>query len=123
MKARGETTRYRVRLSVPRRGGWRAWGAASGDFEERLAAQDSPGVAGPQIETQTRRGADYVRVTIAAAVIAADVAEALTVAWGVFLQAADDDAHGWDMASATAEVRPERLLTGHRALAPQWISA
>jgi len=96
-----------VRLSVPRRGGWRAWGAVSDGFEQRLGAQDSPDVVDPHIETQTRRGADYVRVTVASAIAAPDVAEALAAAWDAFLQAAADDAQGWDMASATAEVRPE----------------
>jgi hypothetical protein len=48
-----------------------------------------------------------VRVTIAAAVDAADVAGALTVAWDAFGQAAGDDAAGWDMAAASAEIRPE----------------
>ena len=33
--------RYGVRLSVPRVGGTRAWGRAAGDFERRLAAQES----------------------------------------------------------------------------------
>lgn len=28
-----EQTQYQVRLSVPRVGGWRAWGAVSGEFE------------------------------------------------------------------------------------------
>ncbi len=46
-----------------------------------------------------------VRVVIAATAEAADVAEALDLAWWVFRRAAGDDA-GWDMAAATAEVRP-----------------
>jgi len=33
MIAPQDGTRYSVRLSVPRNGGWRAWGAVSGDFE------------------------------------------------------------------------------------------
>jgi hypothetical protein len=33
-----DTARYRVRLSVPRVGGMRAWGSAAGDFERRLVA-------------------------------------------------------------------------------------
>jgi len=45
-------------------------------------------------------------VVIAATVDAADVAEALDLAWRSFLTAAGDDAEGWDMAGATAEVRP-----------------
>ena len=38
-------TRFQVRLSVPRVGGWRAWGAVSEEFERRLAEQDSPVIA------------------------------------------------------------------------------
>jgi hypothetical protein len=45
-------------------------------------------------------------VVIVAAVDAADVAEALDLAWQSFRKAAGDDAAGWDTASATAEVRP-----------------
>jgi len=43
---------------------------------------------------------------------AADVARALTAAWRVFRWAAGDDAGGWDMAAAAAEVRPEAPLRG-----------
>ena len=97
---------YRVRITVPRLGSRRAWEATRGDFEQRLAALASPAVSGAEIESETRRGRDYVRVTFAAAVNAADVAEALTAAWDAFLQAAGDDAAGWDMAAASAEIRP-----------------
>jgi len=93
-------TRYRVRITVPRRGGWR-------DFEQRLATPESPAVISPELESETRRGRDYVRVTITAAVDAADVAEALTAVWDAFRQASGDDAVGWDMAAASAEIRPE----------------
>jgi hypothetical protein len=34
--------RYRVRLSVPRRGGWRAWGTVRADFERALADPADP---------------------------------------------------------------------------------
>jgi hypothetical protein len=105
---RQESTRYSVRLSVPRRG-WRGWGPVSGEFERRLAAQESPAVTAviaARIESETRRGRDYVRVTMAITVTAPDVAEALTAAWRAFREAAADDTAGWDMASATAEVRP-----------------
>ena len=61
----------------------------------------------PEIESETRRGRDYVRVTITAAAVAADVAAALTAVWDAFRQAAGDDAAGWDMAAASAEIRPE----------------
>jgi hypothetical protein len=102
-----DVARYRVRITVPRLGGWREWGDSRGDFEQRLADQQSPAVAAAEIESETRRGRDYVRVTITAAVDAADVAAALTVAWGAFRQAAGDDAAGWDMTAASAEIRPD----------------
>ena len=74
-------------------------------FERRLAERDSAAVAA-RVDFEGRRGRDYVRVVIAATVDAADVAEALDLAWRSFLTAAGDDAEGWDMAGATAEVRP-----------------
>ncbi len=100
-------TRYRVRITVPRLGGWREGGASRGDLGRRLATAESPAVVGAEIESEIRRGRDYVRVTITAAVDAADVAEALTAVWDAFRQAAGDDAAGWDMAAASAEIRPE----------------
>ncbi len=99
-------SRYSVRLSVSRRGGWRQWGPVSGGFEKRLAAQESPTVTGPRIESETRRGRDFVRVTIAVTVTAPNVAEALTAAWWAFRKAASDDSPGWDLAGAAAEIRP-----------------
>ena len=111
MTARQENTRYQVRLSVPRRGGVRAWGAVSGDFERRLAGQENPAVTGARIDSETRRGRDYIRVTIAATVIASDVAEALDAAWQAFREAAAGDLGGWDSAAAVAEVRPGEPLT------------
>src|SRR5260370_20125758 len=107
MIIRGDGTRYLVHLSVPRTGGVRAWGAVSGDFERRLAGQESAAVIAPHIESETRRGRDYVRVTVVITVSAPDVAQALTAAWRAFRKAAGDDAAGWDMASATAEIVPQ----------------
>jgi hypothetical protein len=97
---------YHVRLSIPRCGGWRAWLPVCARFEEDLARQESPPVISARIESEARRGKDFVRVTILVAVSAPDVAEALGVAWRVFRQAAAGDLAGWDMAGATAEVRP-----------------
>jgi hypothetical protein len=99
-----------VRISVPRRGDRREWEASRGDFEQRLGSLESPAVIGAEIESETRRGRDFVRVTVAAAVGAADVAEALTSAWDAVRRAAGDDAAGWDMAAAVAEIRPEAQL-------------
>jgi hypothetical protein len=98
--------RWTVRLSVTRRAGWQAWLPVSGDFERGLAAQQSADVAGPHIDAETRRGRDYVRVTVAMTVAAADVAEALSVAWLAFRLATSDDPGGWDLASAAAETNP-----------------
>jgi hypothetical protein len=98
---------YHVRLSVPRRGGWRAWLPVSGRFEQRLAEQ--PGsVIGASVESETRRGRDFIRVSVVITLAARDVAEALDGAWQVFCLAAGDDTAGWDMAGAVAEVRPAR---------------
>ena len=97
-------TRYQVRLTVPRVGGWRAWGAVSEEFEPRLAEQESPAIA-VHVDSWARRGRDYLQVVIVATVGAADVADALDLAWQAFRKAARDDA-GWDLAAATAEVRP-----------------
>lgn len=96
-----------VRLGITRRGGWRAWAAVSGDFERNLAALASKTVIKPHIDAESRRGRDYVRVRLAMTVAATDVAEALATAWRAFQQAAGSDAQGWDMSSATADVRPE----------------
>ena len=100
-----DATRYVVRLSVARRGGWRAWGGVSGVFERALAAQESGTVIAPRVESESRRGRDYVRVALAKTVAAPDVAQALATAWWAFRRAAGDDAEGWDMASASADVR------------------
>ena len=105
---RQEFPRYRVRLIVPRLGGWHQWGAVISDFEQRLTAQADPVVAGPRIGSQKRRGGDYVTITIVMTISAPDIAQALTAAWGAFQHAAGDDAAGWAMASAAAEVQPER---------------
>jgi hypothetical protein len=97
-----------VRLGITRRGGWRAWAAVSGDFERNLAALASKTVIKPHIDAETRRGRDYVRVTLAMTVAATDVAEALATALRTFQQAAGGDTRGWDMTSAAAEVQPDR---------------
>jgi hypothetical protein len=100
-----------VRLTVPRRGGWRAWGAVRADFERALADPADPAVATAEIASELRRGADYVRVTIALTVITIDVADALAIAWDAFRAAARDDLSGWEVAATTAQVQPEPPLT------------
>jgi hypothetical protein len=91
----------------------RAWGAVSGEFERRLAGQASRTVASARLESESRRGRDYVRVTVSVTVEAADVAQAMARAWRVFRKAAGDDIAGWDMPAAAAEIRPAEPLT-HR---------
>jgi hypothetical protein len=96
-----------VRLTVPRRGGWRAWGPVRADFERGLADQLDPAIASAEIGSELRRGADYVRVTVALTVLITDVADALAIAWDAFTNAAGDDLGGWEVAAAAAEVQPE----------------
>ena len=106
--ARG-TTRYRVQLTVPCRGGWRAWGPLRGGFKRALADPPGPAVAAAEIASEHRRGADYVRVRIAMTVDGRDVADALAIAWDAFTGAAADDLGGWDITAAAAEVQPGPL--------------
>lgn len=103
-------TFYQVRISVARHGAWRGWGAVRARFEEHLAAQEDQAVIGAHIEWVTQRGRDYVAVTISTRVRATDVVQALAAAWNAFQRAIGDDTAGWDMASATAEIRPETRL-------------
>ena len=106
-----------MRLSVPRAGGWRAWGTIRDEFGRQLAEQESAAAA-LHVASEIRRGRDYVRVVIVATVDAADVAEALDLAWWTFRKAAGEDLAGWDLADAAAEVRPEASLeTADRAVA------
>jgi hypothetical protein len=103
----GDDARYlRVRLSVSRRDGWRQWGAVRGDFGRELAGQESTTVIGPRVDSEVRRGRDYVRVVIAMTVAAPDVAAALNLAWLVFRKAVGNDAESWDISGASAEVKP-----------------
>jgi hypothetical protein len=99
------TRQYVVWVDVPRASGWRAWNAAAGGFEDRLAAQVSPPVLDAQIDSETRQGLDYVRIRVSVTVRAADVAAALAAAWAVF-RAAAGEIGGWDLAAASAQVRP-----------------
>jgi hypothetical protein len=46
-------------------------------------------------------------VTVAFTVAAADVAEALDIAWDAFRGAAAEDLTGWEVTAASAEVHPE----------------
>jgi hypothetical protein len=55
------------------------------------------------MDSEIRRGRDYVRVIIVSRVDAAGVAEALDIAWWAFRNAAGNELAGWDLASAIAE--------------------
>jgi hypothetical protein len=57
-----------VRLTVPRRDGWRAWGTVRADFEHALADLADPAITAAEIASEHRRGANYVRVTVVLAV-------------------------------------------------------
>ena len=92
--------------TVPRRGGWRAWGPVRVGFERALADPPGSAIAAAEIASEHRRGAEYVRVTIVMTVDARDVADALAIAWDAFTGAAADDLNGWDITAAAAEVQP-----------------
>lgn len=63
-------------------------GEPSADFERALAGLAAPGIAAAGIASEVRRGADYVRVTVALSVAAPGVADALAIAWDAFRDAA-----------------------------------
>ena len=106
MTAPPEPPRYRVRIEIPRLSGARGWSAAAAAFEQGLTAHASLLVTERQIELVTRQGRDYVRVS--ATVEAGHVAGAAVLAWTVLQQAMGEDASGWDMAGASAEIRPAK---------------
>lgn len=93
-------------MEIPRISGTRGWSAAATAFEQSLAAQASLLVTERQIELVTRQRRDYVRVSVT--VEAAHVAEAAVVTWVMLQQAAAEDTEGWDLAGASAEIRPAR---------------
>ena len=62
-------------------GRWRVLGTVRADFERTLV---DPAIASAEIASELRRGADYVRVTVALAA-STDVADALAIAWDAFL--------------------------------------
>jgi hypothetical protein len=88
-------TRYAVRLTVPRRGGWRAGGAVRADFERALAGAVDPAIASAEIASELRRGIDYVRVSVAVTVVTTDVADALAIAWDAFRSTAREGRYGY----------------------------
>ncbi len=103
----GDDTRYfHVRLTVPRTDAWRQRGAVRGESGRELAGQESTTVIGPRADSEGRPGRDDVRVVIVMTAAVPDVAEALDLAWRVFRKAAGDDAAGWDISGASAQVKP-----------------
>jgi hypothetical protein len=72
-----------------------------------LADPIDPAIASAEIASELRRGADYVRVTVALPILTTDVADALTIAWEAFRSATQDDPTGWEAAAATAQVQLE----------------
>jgi len=67
-------------------GGWRAWGTVRAGSGRALADPADPAdpVASAEIAAGLRRGAGYVRVTVALRVAATDVAGALAIARDAF---------------------------------------
>jgi len=106
MAARAEIPRYNVRVEMPHISGTNEWNAAVKALQQGLADQPSLLVTERRIEFVTRQRQDYVRIS--ATVEAAHVAEAAVVMWAVLLQAIGEDATSWDMAAASAEIRPAR---------------
>jgi hypothetical protein len=110
---RGDATRWKTRDSVPltvppRR--LRAWGTVRAGFERALADLADSAIAAAGIASEHRPGVDYVRVTVVLAVTAADVTDALAIAWDAFTGAARDNLTGWEIPAAAAEVQPEPPL-------------
>jgi len=108
--------RYRVAIEAPYAGGWRAWNTAANAFERRLAAQASPDVQEPALESETRRGIDLVRVRITMTVRAADPGQAAVTAWDVFTAAVGEEVAAWDIAASSVHVQPLTWSLQTRAL-------
>ena len=104
MTASPEIPRYKVRVEIPHTSGTSEWSAAATAFQQGLAAQPSLLVTERQIEFLTRQRRDYVRISVT--VEAAHAAEAAVITWAVLQQAMGEDSAGWDMAAASAEIRP-----------------
>jgi hypothetical protein len=111
VSASPELPRYKVRVEIPHISGTSEWSAAATAFQEGLAAQPSLLVTERQIEFLTRQRRDYVRVSVT--VEAAHVAEAAVITWAVLLQVVGADSAGWDLADASAEIRPARPADKH----------
>jgi hypothetical protein len=106
-----ELPRYKVRVEIAHVSGTSDWSAAATAFQQGLAEQPSLLVTERYVEFLTRERRDYVRISVT--VEAAHVAEAAVITWAVLQQAVGDDSAGWDMAGASAEIRPARPSDRH----------
>ena len=106
MTARPEVPRYNVRVEMPHISGTNEWSAAVKALQQGLAEHASLLVTERRIEFMTRQRQDYVRIS--ATVEAAHIAEAAVIMWAVLQQAMGEDAAGWDVVAASAEIRPAR---------------
>jgi hypothetical protein len=107
--------RFTVNLEVPHSGG-RAWHWVVAEFDERLSDQVIPPVLSADLVAEIRRGREGLRLRIAVTVQAADIAEAVRVAWEVLEDASE--VGGFHLASATVEAGPAPLvLRSYRGLA------
>jgi hypothetical protein len=59
-------------------------------------------------------GRDMVRIRILVTVAASDAGQAAVSAWDVFSVAAGEDTAAWDLAGASAEIRPAESALTHR---------
>lgn len=74
---------FRVRLEIPPHRRLARVGSCARGFEQRLEAQASATVTGPRIDSEMRRGRDYIRVALSGTVDAPDVAQAAAAAWSM----------------------------------------
>jgi hypothetical protein len=102
--------RYAVRLTVPRRGGWRAWGTVRADFEGALADPADP--ADPAIvAAQVAPGRGLRPGDRCAHRPDRRRSRRAHHARDAFCTAARDDLTGWELAAAAAQVQPEPPLS------------
>jgi hypothetical protein len=106
-----ELPRYKVRVEIAHVSGTSDWSAAATAFQQGLADQPSLLVTERYMEFLTRERRDYVRISVT--VEAAHVAEAAVITWAVLQQAMGEDTAGWDLAGASAEIRPARPADRH----------
>jgi hypothetical protein len=106
---------FTVNLEVPHSGG-RAWHWVVAEFDERLSDQIIPPVLSADLVAELHRGRDSLRLRIAVTVQAADIAEAVRVAWDVLEDASG--VGGFYLSRTTVEAGPAPLvLRSHRGLA------